>query len=105
MRSGLGLIAQVRVAIGVADGDIVDAILIRLEGRQNAFRGKSMDRRHHRRLHQARERERHEIGLIVDEVEFARTLEDMSDVEHLPRLGIDRGVLGIGRRADSRQGA
>ena len=30
-------IAQVRMAIGLADGDIVDAIFVLLEGRQNAF--------------------------------------------------------------------
>ena len=45
-------IAQVRVAIGVADRDIVDAILIRLEDGQDAFRGKAVDRRYDRRLHQ-----------------------------------------------------
>ena len=62
-----------------------------------------MDRRHHRRLHQPREGERHEIGLVVNEVELARALEDMGDVEHLPHLGVDGGVLGIGRRADAGQ--
>ena len=39
------------------------------------------------------------IGLIVDEVELARALEDMSDVEHLPRLA-STVSLGIRRRAD-----
>mgnify|MGYP003694576315 CR=1 FL=1 len=96
-------IAQVRVAIGVADRDIMDAILVRLEGGQDALRGKAVDRRHDRCLHQPREGERHEIRLIVNEVELARAFEDVGDVEHLPRLGVDRGVLGIGRRADAGQ--
>ncbi len=89
------------MAIGVADRDIMDAILVRLEGGQDALRGEAVDRRHHRRLHQPREGERHEIGLVVNEVELARALEDMGDVEHLPHLGVDAGVLGIGRRADA----
>ena len=89
------------MAIGLADRDIVDAILIRLEDGQDALRGKAVDRRHDRRLHQPRESERHEVGLIVNEVELARALEDMGDVEHLPHLGVDGGVLGIGRRADA----
>ena len=90
-------IAQVRMAIGIADRDVVDAILVGLEGGQDAFRGEAVDRRDHRRLDQAREGERHEIGLVVNEVELAGALEDMGDVEHLPDLGVDRGVLGIGR--------
>ena len=87
------------MAVGVADRDIVDAILVRFEGGQDAFRGEAVDRRHHRRLHQPREGERHEIGLVVNEIELARALEDMGDVEHLPHLGVDGRVLGIGRRA------
>ena len=66
-------------------------------------RGEAVDRRHHRRLHQPREGERHEVGLVVNEVELARALEDMGDVEHLPHLGVDGGVLGIGRRAHAGQ--
>ena len=96
-------IAQVRAAVGVADRDIVDAILVRLEGGQDAFRGEAVDRRHDRRLHQPREGERHEVGLVVNEVELARALEDMGDVQHLPHLGVDGRVLGIGRRADAAQ--
>ena len=94
-------ITQVRVAIGVADRDVMDAILVRFEDGQDAFRGEAVDRRHHRRLHQPRESERHEIGLVVNEVELARALEDMGDVEHLPHLGVDGGIFGIGRRADT----
>ena len=40
---------------------------------------------------QPREGERHEIGLVVDQIEFVRALEDMGDVEHLPDLRVDRG--------------
>jgi len=62
-----------------------------------------VDRRHDRRVYQPREGERHEIGLVMNEVELAGTLEDMGDVEHLPHLGVNGGVLGIGRRADAGQ--
>jgi hypothetical protein len=96
-------IAQVRMAIGVADRDIMDAILIRLESGQDSFRGEAVDRRHHRCLHQPREGERHEIGLIVNEVELGRALKDMGDVEHFPHLGVDGGIFGIGRQADAGQ--
>ena len=89
------------MAVGIADRDVVDAILVGLEGRQDAFRREAVDRRHHRRLHQPRECERHEVGLVVNEVELAGALEDMGDVEHLPDLGVDGRVLGIGRRADT----
>ncbi len=44
-------IAQVRMAVGVADRDIVNAIVVRLEDRQDAFRGEAVDRRHNRRFH------------------------------------------------------
>ena len=53
--------------------------------------------------HQPREGERHEIGLVVNEIELACALEDMGDVEHLPHLGVDGGVLGIGRGAHAGQ--
>ena len=96
-------IAQVRTAIGSADCDIVDAIIVCLEGGQNALRREAVNRRHHRRPDQPREGERHEIGLVVNEVELTGVLEDMGDVEHLPHLGVDGGILGIGRRADAIQ--
>jgi hypothetical protein len=44
-------IAKIRVAIGLADRDIVDAILIRLEDGQDALRGKPVNRRYDRCLH------------------------------------------------------
>ena len=94
-------IAQVRMTIGVADRDVVNAIVVGLEGGQDALRGEAVDRRHQRRLHQPREGERHEIGLVMNEVELARALEHMGDVKHLPHLGVDAGVLRIGRRADA----
>ena len=39
----------------------------------------------------------------MNEVELTGALEYMGDVEHLPYLGVDRGVLGIGRRAEAGQ--
>jgi hypothetical protein len=98
-------IAQLRAAVGIADRDIVDAIVVPFERRQNAVRGKTVDGRHNRRLHQPREGERHKVGLIVNEVELACALEDMGDVEHLPHFGVDGRVLGIGRRANAGQSA
>jgi len=41
--------------------------------------------------------------MVVNEVELTGALEYMGDVEHLPYLGVDGGVLGIGRRADTGQ--
>jgi hypothetical protein len=43
--------------------------------------------------------------MVVNEVELTGALEYMGDVEHLPYLGVDGGVLGIGRRADTGQAA
>ena len=54
-------------------------------------------------VNQPREGERHEIGLVVNKVELTGLLEDMGDVEHLPHFRVDRGILGIGRRADAVQ--
>ena len=62
-----------------------------------------MDRCHHGGPNQPREGERHEIGLVVNKVELTGLLKDMGDVEHLPHFRVDRGILGIGRRADAIQ--
>ena len=64
---------------------------------------KPVDRRHHGGRDQPREGERHEIGLIVNKVELTGLLEDVGDVEHLPHFRVDRGIFGIGRRADAIQ--
>src|SRR5450755_2294308 len=98
-------IAQLGMAISVADRDEMNAIVIRFEDGQDTFRGEAMDRRHHRRLYQPREGEWYEIRLVVDEVIFARALEDVGDMEHLPHLGVDRGILGIRRRTDASERA
>ena len=94
-------IAQVRMTIGIADRDIMNAILVGLEGGQDALRGEAVDRRHQRRLHEPRKGERHEIGLVMNEVELGGAFEHMGDVQHLPHLGVDAGVLRIGCRADA----
>ena len=62
-----------------------------------------MDRCHHRGPDQPREGERYEIGLVVNKVELTGPLKDMGDVEHLPHLCVDRGIFGIGRRANAIQ--
>src|SRR5882672_5613184 len=77
-------IAQVRMAIGIADSDIVDAFFIFLESRQDALRRETVDGRHYRGSDQPREGERYEIGLVVNKVELTSLLEDMGDMEHLP---------------------
>ena len=64
------------------------------------LRREPVDRCHHRGRDQPREGERYEIGLVVNQVELTGLLEDMGDVEHLPHFCVDRGILGIGRRAD-----
>ncbi len=60
----------------------------------------TVDRRHDRGSDQPREGERDEIGLVVNEIELTSLLKDVGDMEHLPHFCVDRGILGIGRRAD-----
>jgi hypothetical protein len=72
------------MAIGLADRDIVDAIFILLVGGQNALGGETVDRGHHRGFDQPREGERHEIGLVVNQVEVPGLFKDVGDVERLP---------------------
>jgi hypothetical protein len=62
-----------------------------------------VDRCHHRGPDQPREGERYKIGLVVNKIELTGLFKDMGDVEHLPHFGVDRGVLGIGRRANAIQ--
>ncbi len=48
-----------------------------------------------------REDQRHEVGLVVDQVELAGALEQMGDVQRFPHLGVERLVLRIAARHDA----
>ena len=98
-----GGVAQVGVPIGLADRDVRDAILVLLEDRHDPLGREAVDGGDDRRVDQAREGERHEVGLVVDEIELARALEDMGDVEQLPDLGVDGRVFRVGTRTDARE--
>ena len=59
----------------------------------------------HRRRHQARESQRDEIRLIVNQIELAGAFENMRGVQQLPDLRIDRWIFGIRPRANGGEGA
>src|SRR2546428_12681748 len=63
-------VIQPRGAIGVADGDKVSVTILLIDGHDSGLR-ESMNRREDRRLHQAREGERHEVVMTVNEGELA----------------------------------
>ena len=98
-------VCELRRSVGIADRDIMHPILIRLVHRQDAIGRKTVDRRDHRRRHEVGEGMGGEIGLVVDQVEFARAFEDMGEVAVFPNLCVDRRVFGIGRGDDAGEGA
>ena len=99
-----GCVAELRMAIGRADRDVGDAVLVALEDRHDAFGRQAVDGRDDRGFDQTRETERHEVGLVVNEIELTGALEDVSDVQELPDLGIDGRVLGVRMRTDAGEG-
>jgi len=89
------------MAVGVADRDIVNAIVVRLKTGKMRSEEKPWIVVHNRRSTSRGRRRAARSRPDFEWVELARALEDMGDVKHLPHLGIDGGVLGIGRRADA----
>ena len=74
-------VIEALVPVGVADRDVVPALVVLLEHRQDPLRGEPVDRRHDRRLDQAAVRQRQEVEAVVDDVELAGTLEHRGDVQ------------------------
>ena len=97
---GRGVVERSR-AVGVADCDVMHAIVVPLVDRQNARGREAMDRGDNRRLDQAREGERHEVGLVMDQVELARAFEAVGDVQRFPHLGVEARILRIAARGNA----
>ena len=64
-----------------------------LVGRQDARAREAVDRRHQRRPGEAGEGQRQPVEVAVDEVELARALEAVGDVQRLPDPAVERAVL------------
>ncbi len=92
--------------VGVADRDVVAAVVVSLEDRDDLLRREPVDRGDDRRLDQAAVRERQEVEVVVDQVELRCALEHRGDVQALPHLGVELRVLRVpgGDRADQRRG-
>ena len=90
-------VIQPRCAIRIADGDEI-SIPVLLVDRHDAGRGKSVDGRQHRRLHQPRVGQRHKVVVAVDQVELRGVLKGLRDVQVFGYLGIDGRVLFIALR-------
>ena len=96
-------VAERRVAVGVADRDVMHMIVVALVHRHDPLGREAVDRRQHRRVDQPRPGERHEIGLVVDQVELARLFHAIGDVQRLPHLGVEVRGFGIAARGDALQ--
>ena len=93
------------MAVGGADRDVMDPILIRFVHRQDAIRREAVDRRHHRGVDQRREGVGGKVGLVVDQIEPAGLREQVGEVAELPHLGVDARVFRIGGGDHAVEGA
>jgi len=62
-----------------------------------------VDRRNERRAGESLERDRQPVEVIVDDVEVARALERMRDVQRLPDPSVEGRVFGVAVRAHAVQ--
>ena len=101
-----GLVAEPRMTIGVADRDVVAAVAVSLEDRDDLLRREPVDRGDDGRVHQPAVGERQEVEVVVDQVELRGVLEHGGDVQALPYLGVQLRVLRVtgGDRADQGRG-
>ncbi len=90
-----GDVVEPLVAVSLADGDVVAALVVLLVDGHDALGREAVDGRDDRRLHQAAVGERQEVEAVVDQVELAGTLEERRDMQALPDLGVQRRVLGV----------
>ena len=82
-----------RVTVGVADRHIPDAIGVFEICGQGRVGGESVDGGDHRRVDESGVGKREEIKTVVDQIESVCTFEHCSDVQRLPRLGIECRVF------------
>ena len=87
-------VIQPRRAIGVADGNKI-SVAILLINRHDSGRRESVNGCEHRRLHQPRVGQRHEVVMAMDEVKLGSVLERLGDVQVFGDFGIDGGILFI----------
>ena len=90
-----GDVVEPLVAISLADGDVVAALVVLLIDGHDALGREAVDGRDDRRLHQSAVGERQEVEAVVDQVELAGTLEERRDMQALPDLGVQRSILGV----------
>ena len=83
------------MTVGVADRHVLDAIGVLEICGQRGVGGKSVDGGDHRRVDEPRVGEREEIKTVVDQIEVGGTFEHRSDVQRLPRLGVERRVFRV----------
>ena len=93
-------VAQVGVAIRVADRDIGDAVGVTPVHGLYPVRREAMHRRHHRSRKETRVGQRKEVVVVVDHVEAICLLERIRDMERLPYLRIEGGVFLQRSRTD-----
>jgi len=91
-------VAQIRVAVRVADCDVVADVVVRAVDRQDALGREAMDGRHDRGRDQAAVGQWHEVELVRHHVELLGSLEGSSVVEPLVRLRVDAQILLVATR-------
>ena len=90
-----GRVGKCRMAVGVADRHVLDAIGVFEICGQGGVGGKSVDGGDHRRVDQSGVGEREEIETVVDQIEIGGAFEHRGDVQRLPRLGVECRVFGV----------
>src|SRR5687767_2897921 len=87
-----GHVRQIGMSIRVADRNKGSVSILPIDGHY-LRRGKAVDRRQYRRLHEARVRQSHEIVVAMNQVELIRMLKGRRDMEILSDLRIDAAVF------------
>ena len=93
-------VAQIGVAVRVADRDVRDAVVVASVNGTDPIRRKTVDRRHERGRDEPRVCQRKKVVVVVDKVERAGMLERVREMEGLPDLRVERGVFHQWPRAD-----
>src|SRR5581483_5746151 len=86
--------------VRVADRDLVDALVVLLEDRNDPLRREAVDGRDDGRVDKAAVGQRQKVEAVVDHVELVGALEDGRDVQSLPGLRVQFGIFRVpGRRS------
>src|SRR5437867_13013506 len=98
-----GNIGKTRMTVGVADGDIVGAVVVVGVDWHNALRRKAMDRRQYWRAYQSAVAEWQKVKMVVNQIECRSLLEDCRNMQTFPDLRIYSGVFGVRSWTDANQ--